>query len=93
MNYDIENELNYWTSILTAMTIHAIATYGDNLSPAADLSAYSLLFDTQDPTYPSRHPEQTQETTDTSIGGWRWGLSVGTLTLACFCPRFPVQQP
>ena len=28
----------YWTSILTAMTIHAIATYGDNLSPAENAS-------------------------------------------------------
>lgn len=56
-------------SILIAMTIHAIATYGESLSPAED-SQYSTwpFIGYKVLTYPSRHPEQTEETTDNAIG-------------------------
>lgn len=53
--------------ILTAMAMHAIATYGDSLSPAETSQRTKQSFVGCDVTYPSRHPEQTQETSSGTI--------------------------
>ena len=50
------------------MAIHAIATYGDNLSPAeTSQRTRQSLVGCNTLTYPSRHPEQTQEAANDAI--------------------------
>jgi len=49
------------------MAIHAIATYGDNLSPTKVSVGNSFAVGYNALTYPSRHPEQTQEAAEGTI--------------------------
>ena len=81
-------------SILTAMTIHAIATYGDNLSPVKNMSVFKHghPLNTEVPPIRADIQNKPKKLRATQLVLRDEKPRDGELTLVCFCPRVLAPQ-